>query len=155
MRLDVLALRRYAEFPNLNPNNHHQASPENDEYNCIAWAYGRNDVKMWPDTSGYWWPDSITNEETILAFQELFADQGYAVCESADLEDGFEKVVIYASRRSPTHAALQLPDGTWTSKLGYEWEDIQHDDPRSVEGPTYGRMEVVMRRPRATTEETR
>ena len=55
-------------------------------------------------------------------------------CESGDLEVGFEKVAIYAQADgAPTHAARQLPDGTWTSKLGQE-VDIGHTDLQGVSG---------------------
>jgi hypothetical protein len=46
-------------------------------------------------------------------------------CGDADLEDGYEKVALYALRGIPTHAARQLPSGAWTSKLG-ALEDVQH-----------------------------
>ena len=48
-----------------------------------------------------------------------------AVCDNADLEAGFEKIAIYQLAGVPTHAARQLDDGSWTSKLG-ALEDVQH-----------------------------
>jgi hypothetical protein len=39
----------------------------------------------------------------------------------------------------PTHAALQLESGDWTSKLG-DFEDISHSTIEAVSGPVYGRV---------------
>jgi hypothetical protein len=45
---------------------------------------------------------------------------------------------------TPTHAARQLPDGTWTSKLGIS-EDIQHalDD---LAGAVYRAVVQILKR---------
>jgi hypothetical protein len=48
----------------------------------------------------------------------------------------------------PTHAALQLESGLWTSKLG-EFEDINHLTPNAVAGPVYGGVLCYLERPRA------
>jgi hypothetical protein len=47
--------------------------------------------------------------------------------------------------RNGRHAARQLTDGTWTSKLGREI-DITHTLP-GLEGGEYGRIAMYMRRP--------
>lgn len=71
---------------------------------------------------------------------------GYEVCDTAEPEVGFEKIVLYAdSDRTPTHAAKQLPNGHWTSKLG-DFEDIEHDTLDCVEGPVYGKPAVYLKR---------
>lgn len=37
-------------FPGLRyDNGFHITSPEDTNYNCIAWAFGRKDCWMWPD----------------------------------------------------------------------------------------------------------
>jgi hypothetical protein len=70
-----------------------------------------------------------------------------------ELEHGVEKVAIYVDCDGvPTHAARQLADGTWTSKLG-EWEDIQHDTLEAMEdredlGLGYGKVGLLLRRQR-------
>jgi hypothetical protein len=51
---------------------------------------------------------------------------------------------------SPTHAARQLDNGRWTSKLG-ELEDIEHS-LRDLEGAAYGTVVQVMKRPRPAAE---
>jgi len=70
------------------------------------------------------------------------------------LEAGVEKIAIFAKERNavmvPTHAALQLPTGVWTSKLG-DFEDIEHLTIDAVNGPVYGRPVAYMKRRRASS----
>jgi hypothetical protein len=44
-----------------------------------------------------------------------------------------------------THAARQLPDGQWTSKLG-KYVDIEHSAPEDVAGGVYGEVMQFMKR---------
>jgi hypothetical protein len=57
-----------------------------------------------------------------------------------------ERTVGYGSSFLYTHAARQLPNGKWTSKLG-KGEDIEHDTPDDVSGGIYGEVVEIMRRP--------
>ena len=43
-------------------------------------------------------------------------------------------------------AAVQLPDGEWSSKLGL-YEDISHRTPESLDPDFYGEVHCFMRRP--------
>ena len=95
----------------------------------------------------YFWPAGVPRRLTIEAFVEAYALLGYAKCGDGSLEPGFEKIAIY-SKGLPTHAARQLSDGRWTSKLGQS-EDISHDAVETVEGPLYGTVEVYMKRPQS------
>src|SRR5205823_3917683 len=114
----------------------HPAS-ETPAYNCIAWAVGRTDRPWWPAAGGdAYWPDGIPNEETVEAFVLAFATLGFEPCDRGDPEPGYEKIALYARDGKPTHAARQLPDGKWTSKLGKE-SVVTHNTPRGVEGPVY------------------
>src|SRR5260370_6562768 len=134
-------------FPLLTESNHRIASPRSRAYNCIAWAAGDTETWWWPDADevGYW-PAGAVRRETVAAFVEAFQGRGYVVCQDAGLEAGFEKVVVYALQGRPTHAARQLPDGRWSSKLGIE-EDIEHE-LEALDGPAYGGVVVVLlRRP--------
>ena len=75
---------------------------------------------------------------------------GYTECPDGALEAGHEKVVLFALRDDggdlvPTHAARQLADGRWTSKLG-PLEDIEHTNVEDVNGPIYGVPVRFMRR---------
>ena len=79
------------------------------------------------------------------SFFAAFATLGYVACEDASLEAGFEKVAIYLSDGVPTHAARQLQDGAWTSKLGQGF-DIRHT-LEAIEGPAYGVVSLFLARP--------
>ena len=71
------------------------------------------------------------------------------MCGNGSLEDGYEKVAIYARDGELTHAARQLRDGRWTSKLG-KYEDIEHDSLEALYGDGYGEygsVAVFMVRP--------
>jgi hypothetical protein len=123
----------------------HPAS-ETTAYNCIAWAVGRTDQPWWPAAGdNAFWPDGVPNEETVEAFVLAFATLGFVICETGDSEVGYEKIALYALDGKPTHAARQLPDGKWTSKLGKE-SVVTHNTPRGVEGPLYGVVCCYLRR---------
>ena len=140
---------RGAYYPHLTTANHTITSAETPAYNCIAWAYGIDNRRMWPAAVDYWWPDGIRSDESLEAFIELFESIGYEACDTGDPEDGHEKIAIYVSDDGPEHAARQLPSGRWSSKLG-QWEDIEHATPESVECALYGTVAVFMRRSRTT-----
>jgi hypothetical protein len=92
----------------------------------------------------YYWPPGAPVEETLAAFIRCFEILGYEVCDSYDLEQGYEKVVLYTKKGKPEHAARQLPSGEWSSKLGDD-ADISHEIS-ALDGPCYGSVEVVLRR---------
>ena len=74
----------------------------------------------------YYWPQGSPLEETLAAFVRAFATLGFIPCNDDTLEPGFEKIAIYVnSQGKPTHAARQLHNGRWSSKLGNE-VDIEH-----------------------------
>jgi hypothetical protein len=128
-------------LPNLTAQNCKVTSPATRVYNCIAWAASDDALWWWPDDFSYWPPD-VAREITIGAFMQLYALFGYVECVDGTLETGFEKIALYAKRMpwgevEPTHAARQLPDGQWTSKLG-PCEDVTHATPSDVDGPSYG-----------------
>ena len=118
-------------------------SPKSNRYNCIAWALGDTTRWWWPvPLRGLsYWPPGIPREETLAAFIQAFGTQNYAPCADGSLQDGIEKVALFAKRiageLSPTHAARQLESGEWTSKMG-SLEDISHVGVDAVNGPIYG-----------------
>ncbi|WP_445013646.1 DUF7689 domain-containing protein [Paludisphaera borealis] len=81
--------------------------------------------------------------------EAAFKILGYEPCDEESLEPGFEKVALYGNTFTYTHAARQLPDGKWTSKLG-KAEDIEHDTPDVVAGGVYGEVVEIMKRPSAS-----
>jgi hypothetical protein len=139
-------------FENIEPLDFDCTSDRTDDYNCIAWAFGKTDVPWWPTTiSPYYWPPELPKEpqevaETIENFVAAFTGEGYRVCKSGKMESGYEKIAIYADdKHIPTHAARMLPDGIWSSKLG-DFEDIEHKTLHGIEGQEYGHVVRFMRR---------
>ena len=90
----------------------------------------------------------MPDDESLEEFTRVFALLGYEECVGVELDEGFEKVAIYAGPLGPAHMARQLPTGLWTSKCG-DWEDIGHQ-LGALEGEEYGRVVRVMRRERTT-----
>jgi hypothetical protein len=132
------------EFPNSGNYPFVVTSPIDPNYNCIAWAYERDDIRMWPNIYGFYWPSQIRNEATIDAFEELFISIGYEICNDDSFEFGYLKIVIYALNGLPKHAARQLPNGQWTSKLG-PMQDVMHSLD-GMNGGVYGNPVKFMRR---------
>jgi hypothetical protein len=102
----------------------------NHDYNCIA-----HTVKL---TNSWDWPGF-----SIEAFDEYYARHGFvpagrATARALAVEKGVEKVVLYMADERVTHAARQLPDGRWTSKMG-QLEVIIHNDVSDLIGGEYGR----------------
>jgi hypothetical protein len=145
-----------AKFPALRSSQYSVTSPKDPTYNCIAWAAG-DDTMWWEPVSsptpgglgGYYWPDGLPRKVSFPNYILAFKRQGYRECPDGSLEDGWEKVALYVdSQGTPTHAARQLPDGHWASKLGRS-QDIEHDVPEAVGGPSaYGTVQAFLRRTR-------
>jgi hypothetical protein len=102
-----------ALFPGLRGADYSIESPQDREYNCIAHTAGENKSRWWPDLDALdTWPEGVAREETVEAFVAAFATLGYAVCAGEELEQGFEKVALFADAGgSPTHAARQVESG--------------------------------------------
>jgi hypothetical protein len=132
-------------LPRLTAENHRVTSPETTDYNCIAWSAA--DVGHWWEPGRYWPVPVPANDYGIGVLEAAFDALGYADCKIEEgLEPGFEKVALYGLGLFYTHAARQLPTGTWTSKLG-NWVDIEHDSPSDVAGGLYGEVMRMMKRP--------
>ena len=140
------------EFPHLTEANSEITSPATDRYNCFAWAAGE-DFRWWqPESSGgYYWPDGIECAETVDAWVKAYESLGYERCEDGSLESDVEKIALFGTgphgKETPSHAARQLADGEWTSKLG-QCEDVRHSEAEDVCGPLYGRVVCYLSRPR-------
>jgi hypothetical protein len=139
-------VRIISKFPLLTSNNWRLTSPATNEYNCIAWAAHDAERWWWPDMDGdAFWPSEVSRQVTLDAFVAAYGLVGYSICATGHLEDGFEKIAIYAKPTGPTHAARQLASGKWTSKLG-GWEDIEHDSPAALVGEIYGDIVCFLKR---------
>ena len=140
--------RLSSSLPNLRFSNYKITSPCTPTYNCIAWAAGSNTKWWWPEKYCFW-PKGVPREVTLEAFLVAFGTLGFIECPDGCMEKGYEKIAIFAKNNdgmlAPTHAARQLPDGEWTSKLG-NLEDIKHKEIKDVEGPCYGKVVQFMKR---------
>lgn len=135
-------------MPRLADEKYRISSPEDPAYNCFAWAASDN-THVWSPTllgSGVYWPPGIPALASMKGVLDAYAMTGYERCESSDVEDGFEKIAIFADADGdPRHAARQLPAGGWASKLG-DHVDIEHDNLAAVGGAFYGEPVVFMKR---------
>ena len=152
-----MRLHPYREkcFPLLLVSGYEVKSPETPDYryNCIAFAADDENLWWWPDQDGDGhWPNGAKREVTRVAFVQAFELIGYKVCENGDVEAGYDKIALYEKNGVPTHAAKQLDDGRWKSKLG-PWEDIEHKTVEAVQTfqgiGLYGEVAFYMKRKRA------
>lgn len=142
-------------FPNLSDDPYFEiTSNETPKYNCIAWAYHITDRWMWPNTGEYafldgvhYWPSDKIMDCDVRNFIDAFKLKGYQLCHDGDFEEGFRKVAFYVTPDTTecTHAARQLTNGKWTSKLGRS-NDIQHGTPEAIENYDYGKVYCFMKR---------
>jgi hypothetical protein len=147
--MDTRSHRSLTErFPKLASTPYRITSPFDPLYNCIAWA--ASDARRWwePDEEGkYHWPTDAPRDYSLDAYVRAFESLGFERCDSSELEPGFEKVAVFADATGPTHAAKQLSNGNWSSKLGI-LEDIEHVLEALVgdDGDEYGQVVQVLKR---------
>lgn len=150
--MDIDAARRRIDgwFPRLAAGGYHPKSERTTDYNCIAWAAGE-DHRRWDPAPGYYWPPGIERDDRVETLIKVFESLGYVRCPQIDasataVEPGTAKVAIYADIEADawTHAARQLPNGRWTSKLG-DFEDIEHDTLEGLEGGVYMNLNCIMK----------
>lgn len=125
-------------FPNLKNTQYCVKSNKDNRYNCFAWALGYNNRSL---------PEDISYENAfdLDVYILLFKKHNFQPCSSDNLEEGFEKVAIYAKDNIPTHAARQLPSGLWSSKLGKDI-DIEHM-LNGLEDSEYGKVCIILKNP--------
>lgn len=139
------------QWPALGPHNGRLTSAETPDYNCLAFAAGKTD-EWWepyvvpPEQPGIYWPPGVHPDNRPEDWAAALATVGFEPCDDGAPEAGFEKVVIYVNASgAAAHAARQLTDGRWTSKLG-ALEDIEHDALEALEGSFYGAPRLWLRR---------
>ena len=133
------------EFPNAKDAPFVVTSPSDGTYNCIAWAVESQAHFFWPSASPFFdWPDDLPRKANMATFLQFFNRFGYVPCEHGELEPGFQKIALFAKGKTPSHAARQLPDGFWTSKIG-AWVDVRHTLP-AMEGGRYGSVVQYFKR---------
>ena len=106
---------------------------------------------MWPDGINYW-PPWATPTARMESLQEAFAGMDFELCSEAETERGYLKVALYEMQGAAKHAAIQMPNGRWRSKLG-RGPVIEHLSPDSLSGGPYGNPTVTMRRVKAANED--
>jgi hypothetical protein len=134
-------------FPNLRASSYRITGPATKRYNCIAWAADDQDAWWQADLTDAYWPEGIPADGTAQSLVALFRSLGYQVCDSPVLEQDFDRVAIYGRAADYTHAARQLPDGRWTSKLGQSVL-IEHPTLDALTGEAYGVIAQILKRPR-------
>jgi hypothetical protein len=132
-----------SDFPRLTKQNHQVTSPSTPDYNCIAWAAG--DIEHWWQPGVHWPVATSDGDFGIGVLEQAFRMLGFEECHDANPESDYEKVALYGATLFYTHAARQLSNGRWTSKLG-RLEDIEHDTPDDVAGGVYGEVVQFMKR---------
>jgi hypothetical protein len=148
----------YAACPRLDGSDHEDTSPRDFNYNCIAHAAGDSRRWWWPSPKGgrrlppapktlYWPPGLRLGDYSLESFKAAFATLGYRAVPDGALEDGVQKVALYGRDGIVSHAARQLENGHWTSKLG-RLEDIRHVDPSAVADGKYGEVLAFLGRDR-------
>lgn len=136
-------------FPELTVDSFKESnkSPKTTEYNCIAWAAGETNRK-WQPITGYW-PHKYTfvhQYDHVDSLVKALETVDYIECPNSTLEPGYEKVAIYGRNLLCwQHAARQLPNGNWTSKMGNS-VDFEHYNLECLEGESFGTVLKYMRR---------
>lgn len=151
---DPIALQQIRRrFPKLAVEGFEVTSVPDRRYNCISWAVGEKERWSWP-ADCFYWPTGVERNASLSAFAAFFARCGYIPCDSRDPEVECEKVALYVGRDYLVlHAARQLQDGRWTSKLGSSF-DIAHS-LTGLEGPEYGFVAQILKRPVRSVRERR
>ncbi len=146
-------------FPRLERKDWEAVSPASKDFNCIADSLGDHEHNVWPGPA-------------LADFDQLYARHGYVPLDGLDysLQPELEKVVLFAIQPGQpgyatyrqgleedklallpglicTHAILQQPDGSFTSKNG-ALERIKVLEPNELGGGDYGEPVRVYARKR-------
>lgn len=152
--VDEIKIHLIKFFPELAQDKNFQiTSKATPNYNCIAWACKYNDRWIQPPylekpnlDCVVWWPPEVEEGTNIQCLVSVFESQGYMLCDTFEHEDGYIKIALYFNENNNewTHAARELRNGFWTSKLGPN-VDIQHGTPYTIENEDYGKVYCFMK----------
>lgn len=142
----------------LNDQLYKTTSPSTRDYNCVAWALGRNDVWYWPPLGkeqepDEYWPKGVPDDEKIQTFINVMKLEGFTLCEDTEYDEDYTKIALFSQDGLCSHACRQISSNLWTSKMG-PLNDIQHSSPQTLEGDFYGKVHCYMKR-RKDTKQTR
>jgi len=155
----------YKIFPKLQfDKSFYISSKPNINYNCIAWVGITDNEFWWPEVEPYnkldgvkyKWPFKIKNSDELKYFIELFSNLGYeGVSNNIKNEHPkYRKIALFIKEDKNisdinnckcTHAARQLTNGLWASKLGRK-DDIEHSNPYDLEGSAYGKLAIILKK---------
>ena len=131
-------------FPNLANENFEVVGGPSDRYNCVAYAANKKD-QPWDYNHRGHWPPWANRNDRIESLKQVFLGLECEECRDSELEDGYQKVALFEVQGQAKHAALQMPNGRWRSKIG-DGPLIEHDTPESLAGELYGNPTVFLRR---------
>ena len=137
-------------FPKLSAEDFEIIEGGSERYNCIAYASGDTTRRWWPNGIDYW-PPWATRDNGMESLKEVFAGLGYERCNDSNVEDGYQKVALYGSQGRFEHAAVQMPNGRWRSKMG-QGPVIEHLSPELLSGRLYGDPTTFMRKAAQPTD---
>lgn len=121
-------------------------APSSKSYNAFGHVLGTTDRWINPEVG--------SAEAPLQKIDELLSASGYRRAEglNASPQRGVQKLVVYGKLKpdgdieTVTAAAVQLADGTWSSKLGGA-AVIGFDKPEQLTGPAYGAVVGIYERP--------
>ena len=128
-------------------------------HNCFGFAVGSKKFWQPPSIHGdpegdprFYWPPELLGDadENTWVSRYVAAAQakGFSECgEDASLEVEFEKIVLIHSGGVFKHAALQIDEKRWKSKLGL-LSDLEHPLEFMLRNP-FGKGTIYMKRKRA------
>lgn len=141
---------RLEDWPNLKDGTFEKTSDEGIYQNCVGFVVG---IRRWIDSYSQFWPDDLETGDTPEHYAAFFKKHGFEICADGSLENGTEKLAIYAkghkysSQKEFKHVAIQQNDGKWKSKMG-KLEDIEHPTTKTICCGDYGEAIIFMRRPK-------
>jgi hypothetical protein len=154
-------------FPAVLPENIKFDGKKNDDFNCVAWAFGATNHFWWPyPQAGYHWPASEkiegSPEAPVEIFDHLLKETLHGT-ETVDQtpEKGFVKLALFttgsveAGNLHSTHLARLMPDGNWSSKLGPSYLVRTGPNIHDMDYGHYGNVEKIYKVPEAEWKKLR
>jgi len=135
-------------FPQLASEGYEIVGDPTEQYNCIAYAAG-DTSRWWEHSENHHWPGYASRSNSMESLKQVFLGLGFQPCNDSRMEDGYQKVALYEQEGAWTHAAVQMPNGRWRSKMG-RGPVIEHQSPQSLSGGIYGEPSTCMRRATGT-----
>lgn len=123
---------------------------ESMEYNCISHTLNINNDISWPFDNNNYWP--VSRDLTKESFDKFYEFHGFEKMNLLDFsyDSKYIKVALYTNKGIPTHAAIQVDEFFWESKIG-ELGIIKHD-LFEIEDNVYGEVAQIYRKLKTTNE---